>query len=172
MRRNRQTVRRYTIVISFVFQAVFLGLVALLLTIHNIPSGDWSYVSNPRVMYALASLSTQFGMQVATARLLSFEELHTVGLSVCFADLAIDPHYCAKENPKRNRRLLSVLTFFIGAISGGWLTRAGMPLMGFLWIAFGLKFLIAVGTLIGIWDGKESLNDSLPVEETKIIDAA
>jgi len=47
-----------------------------------------------------------------------------------------------------------------------------MPLMGFLWIAFGLKFLIAVGTLIGIWDGKESLNDSLPVEETKIIDAA
>ena len=44
--------------------------------------------------------------------------------------------------------------------------------MGFLWIAFGLKFLIAVGTLIGVWDGEESLNESLPVEETKKMEAA
>lgn len=86
-------------------------------------------------------------MQIATSRLLGFNELPVNVLTSTYCDLMGDAKLFALHNVKRNRRGLAVVLLLAGAISAGWLMRSSAGLMGLLWIAGGIKFLVAVFTL-------------------------
>ncbi|KAF2462202.1 hypothetical protein BDY21DRAFT_330746 [Lineolata rhizophorae] len=83
-------------------------------------------------------------MQIACSRLLGFSELPTNVLTSTYADLAGDAGVLRLDNPKRNRRLGAAVLLLGGAISGGWLMRAGIGAHGVLWVAAGLKAVVVV----------------------------
>lgn len=86
-------------------------------------------------------------MQIATSRLLGFNELPVNVLTSTYCDLMGDAKLFALHNIKRNRRGLAVVLLLAGAITSGWLMRSSGGLKSVLWLAGGIKFLVAVFTL-------------------------
>lgn len=105
----------------------------------------------------LALLAFQSGGQIVTSRLLGFNEVPTTVLTSVYCDLASDPKFLAplKRNVKRNRRLGAVLTFLIGGIAGGWLSRSNAGMSSALWLGGAIKIAIAVSW--SIWKAKSTV---------------
>lgn len=87
-------------------------------------------------------------MQIATSRCLGFNELPVNVLTSTYCDLMGDAALFKVKNLKRNRRVAAVLLLLAGAISAGWLMKSAAGLMGVLWIAGGVKFLVAVAAVL------------------------
>lgn len=106
------------------------------------------------VLVPVGLLAFQFGGQVVASRVLGFNEVPTSVLTSLYCDLLSDPRLFARigTNEKRDRRVLAMLMLLGGGIVGAWLQRsdAGMPPA--IWIAGGLKLVVAVSWLF--WRSK------------------
>lgn len=89
-------------------------------------------------------------MQIATGRLLGFNELPTIVLTSVYTDLMGDAVSLKVKNDKRDRRIGSVILLLAGGICSGWLMRAGVGVYGVVWISVGLKVIISVGMWLGL----------------------
>lgn len=84
-------------------------------------------------------------MQIATSRLLGYNELPVNVLTSTYCDLMGDAKLLAVRNVKRNRRAASVVLLLAGAICSGWLMVSRAGLQGVFWIAGALKAAAAIG---------------------------
>lgn len=143
---------RRTLSISFFVQSVCIIIAAALVQgavvpeLHGLEPEDTS-VPHFIELLPLAFLAFQSGGQIVTSRLLGFNEVPTTVLTSVYCDIASDPKILAsfKANVKRNRRIGAVITFLIGAICGGWLSKSDARMSTALWIAAAIKMGIAVG---------------------------
>lgn len=140
----------------YLLQALLVIISAALITANLVPHNrpgipNEAHISgvleNIKIVSLLPLLGFQSGMQIATSRLLGFNELPVNVLTSTYCDLMGDAKLFAMHNVKRNRRGLAVVLLLAGAISSGWLMRSSAGLEGVLWIAGGIKLLVAVFTL-------------------------
>jgi hypothetical protein len=126
------------------------------------PRGSGSQLSNTRILAAIPPLAMQFGVQMATSRIMGFGELPSNVLTSSFTDLMGDPDlFRLGWNKKRDRRLASVVLVLVGAISGAWMMRGMWRVLVQIWIAVGLKVACAVG-IWGVMSKKEEEKETLP----------
>ncbi|EMC97912.1 hypothetical protein BAUCODRAFT_407423 [Baudoinia panamericana UAMH 10762] len=139
----------------FMGQALLILLSAALATprglIPQLPGGTSRYSEDPtdvirniRIVSLIPPLSFQSGMQIASSRLLGFNELPVNVITSTYCDIMGDYKLLALNNVRRNRRVGAVILLLIGAIISGWLLRSEGGLMSVLWIAGGLKFGTAI----------------------------
>lgn len=101
-------------------------------------------------------LAFQFGGQIVCSRQLGFNETPTNVLTSVYCDIFNDPKLWAgwADNPKRNRRISSVILMLLGGIIGTLLSRSSAGMSAALWISGGVKFGIAVAWCV--WKTKDS----------------
>lgn len=162
--------RKATLSLSFFVQAAFIFAAAALAQSRVVPSFAGALLGtgeaaaknhandNDSTIFApLILLGFQFGGQIVTSRILGFNEVPTNVLTSVYCDLLSDPKLLAPmpANPKRNRRLAAVVLLVAGGIAGGWLQRSRAGMSAALWIAGGIKLVIAVAWLV--WSGKKQV---------------
>jgi len=108
---------------------------------------------NPRFieLVTIAMLAFQAGGQIVTSRLLGFTELPTTVLTSTYCDIGSDVNLLAKNNDKRDRRVISVVCLLVGGICGGWISRSEGGMAVVLWLAAALKFGILASFVV--WKG-------------------
>ncbi|KAF1981593.1 DUF1275 domain protein [Aulographum hederae CBS 113979] len=146
------TLRRSTIIISFLIQGALIIISAALAVTYTVPqdlNGEGSVLDNILIVAAIPPLAFQSGMQIATSRILGFNELPTCVLTSSYADIAGDKELWRLRNVKRNRRVASAVCLLIGAICSGWIMRRGAGADVALWVAAGLK--VACAVLLGVF---------------------
>lgn len=138
--------KRGTLVISFLFQAMILSLTASLIqggvvagitTKTAAGKAEWSQES------AIVLLSFQSAGQIVASRALGFNEIPTVVITSLLCDLVSDEEFFALRNGTRDRRILAFCLTILGAIAGGWITKATGDIAPVLWLAAGIKLVIA-----------------------------
>jgi hypothetical protein len=85
-----------------------------------------------------------------------YGELPTVVITSLLCDLFNDGALLAliNSNAKRNRRVLGFSLTLIGAIAGGWFSKASKGVQSSLWVAESIKFVVTVAWTL--WPKKES----------------
>ena len=136
--------RRLTLFMSFLLQAFCMAIGALLVHTGIVPE---SPPNSKLIFIAIPFLAVQSGAQVVTAKSLGFAEVPTTVLTSTYNDLSSDTRVLASDNPKRDRRLLSVAMLLLGGISGGWLSHLTHGLAVVLWFGAGIKLLLALSWL-------------------------
>lgn len=154
--------RKLTLSISFLIQSCFIFAAAALAQTGAVPSFSMSLLpttlsdaqdaahavneDNPLSLVPLALLAFQFGGQIVASRVLGVSEVPTNVLTSLYCDLLSDPLLMAPwtANPKRNRRVASIVLLLAGGVAGGWLQRSSAGMSAALWIAGAIKFGIAV----------------------------
>ncbi|KAH7137831.1 hypothetical protein EDB81DRAFT_844273 [Dactylonectria macrodidyma] len=108
--------------------------------LHHHESMDYS------ILGPIILLAFQFGGQIVCSRQLGFNEVPTNVLTSVYCDIFNDPNMLAKwtENPKRNRRISSVILMLLGGTIGAVLCRSSAGMSSALWIAGGVKFGISM----------------------------
>jgi len=148
--------RRSTVMISILLQALLTFISALLSTIGTVPTDAGDLIpSNYIVLLPLVLLSLQSGGQCVLSRFLGYTELPTVVLTSAYCDLAMDEKVLTSgltENSKRNRRVGSMLMIVGGAVVGGFLTKDG-DIAAALWAVGGIKVGMALVWIL--WRPKE-----------------
>lgn len=112
---------------------------------------------NINIVALIPALAFQSGMQIATSRLLGFNELPVNVLTSTYCDLMGDFKLFALNNVKRNRRFAAVVLLLGGAISSGWIMRSSAGLEGCLWLAAGLKLLTGIALFLFLPADKQVL---------------
>ncbi|KAF2503188.1 hypothetical protein BU16DRAFT_612731 [Lophium mytilinum] len=157
--------------LSFIVQSGLLILAAALATaglVPEDPNGRGINASNIKILTALPPLAFQFGIQIATSRILGFNELPTNVLTSAYADVAGDPKlFSLAWNAKRDRRIGSIVLILGGGICGAWMMRKGVDLYVPLWIAAGLKLLLAVGVWVCMSAKSPSVSKDRPIGISK-----
>lgn len=97
-------------------------------------------------------LSLQSAGQIVASRALGFNEIPTVVITSLLCDLMSDPQLFVWGNNKRNRRIIAFAVTLLGAIAGGWVTKASQQLTPTLWVSAGIK--MAVAFTWGFWQEK------------------
>ncbi len=100
----------------------------------------------------IALLSFQSAGQMVGSRILSISEIPTLVVTSVLCDFASDPELTGKKNAKRNRRALGFFGILVGAVAGGWVSRAVGEIHSVLWLAGGIKILITVSWML--WPGR------------------
>lgn len=147
--------RRSTIFISLLIQAILTGASALLSSLAIVPADAGDLVPhNLIVLVPLILLSVQSGGQCVVSRFLGYSELPSIVLTSAYCDLAMDEKAFVgvTGNAKRNRRILSMLMVIAGAIIGGYMTLGG-EIGPTLWLVALIKMLMASVWLL--WRSKE-----------------
>ena len=144
--------RRGTFVASFLIQSTFILVTAAIIQAGVVDGStprvsqniDWSEA------IPIALLSFQSSGQMVGSRILNLSEIPTVVVTSVLCDFASDPKLAdpLRANAKRNRRVLGFLAILIGAVAGGWISRSAGQIQSVLWIAGGIKFLIAVSWML------------------------
>ncbi|KAL9032866.1 MAG: hypothetical protein Q9180_006262 [Flavoplaca navasiana] len=137
--------RRSTLIASFLLQALCIAIAAMLVQTDAVPETD---ATDKIVLIAIPFLAAQAGAQVATAKSLGFSELPTTVLTSTYNDLASDIHLLAWDNPKRNRRVASVVLMMLGAIAGSWVDKGTGTFTTVLWMGVAVKIILAFSWLL------------------------
>lgn len=87
-------------------------------------------------------------MQIATSRLLGYNELPVNVLTSTYCDLMGDYNLFALNNVKRNRRFAAAVLVLTGSIVSGWILRSSAGFKGVLWLAAGIKLAIGVAMFV------------------------
>lgn len=87
-------------------------------------------------------------MQIASSRLLGFNELPVNVLTSTYCDLMGDYKLFALNNVKRDRRAGAAVLLLVGAIVSGWLMRSHGGLMSVLWISGVIKVAAGMGLFV------------------------
>lgn len=109
---------------------------------------DWSTV------LPIALLSFQSAGQIVGSRAVNLSELPTVVLTSMLHDIFTDPKLVAKDNVKRNRRVLAFFAILIGAICGGFIGQGTDRMQIPLWVAGALKFVVTLAWVL--WPEKRN----------------
>jgi hypothetical protein len=143
---------RGTLAGSFFLQGLFIFVAAALVQGGVVPQPVGVVTENGAMetfleLIPLSFLAFQSGGQIVTSRLLGYNEVPTTVLTSVYCDLASDPKLLApfKKNIKRNRRVGTVVTFLLGGIAGGWLSRSSAGMSSALWLGGAIKMAIAMG---------------------------
>ncbi|KAF7585505.1 hypothetical protein BBP40_010791 [Aspergillus hancockii] len=104
---------------------------------HKTTETDWTQ-EVPIVL-----LSIQSAGQIVASRALGYNEIPTVVITSLLCDLMSDPKLFLLRNEKRDRRIIAFALTLVGAIAGGWITKATGDIYAVLWIAAGIKLGIA-----------------------------
>ena len=150
---------RLVIVSLFLIQSLLIILAAALATplglIPQNPVSTGRGTANPRkvvddvkIVALIPPLAFQSGMQIASSRLLGYNELPVNVLTSTYCDIMGDYKLFALNNVKRNRRVAAVVLVLTGAICSAWLLRTSGRLESVLWIAGGIKLLVAMAILL------------------------
>ncbi|KAK0110054.1 hypothetical protein ONS95_002714 [Cadophora gregata] len=150
---------RGTLATSFVVQSLFIILAAILVQAGVVPQPDGIVTEsgskvNLLELLPLGFLAFQSGGQIVTSRILGFNEVPTTVLTSVYCDIASDSHILARDNVKRNRRIGAVIFILIGGIAGGWISRSSAGMSTSLWIAAGIKLVIAFSW--SLWKSKNA----------------
>ncbi|KAF2723746.1 hypothetical protein K431DRAFT_195109, partial [Polychaeton citri CBS 116435] len=143
----------------FFFQAILVLIAAAIATpAHLIPQNPGGTSRSERepewilhdinIVALIPPLALSSGMQIASSRLLGYNELPVNVLTSTYCDIMGDFKLLAFNNVKRNRRVASVVLLLIGAIVSGWLLRSNGGLESVLYVGGGIKFLIAVALFV------------------------
>ena len=145
--RYLSALRRGTLVASFLIQSVFIFITAAVIqgslidgsTPRRTRDIDWKEVA------PIALLSFQSAGQMVGSRILNIGEIPTVVLTSVLCDFASDPQLAEplRVNVKRNRRVLGFFGILAGAVAGGWISSAAGQISSVLWLAGGIKILVA-----------------------------
>ncbi|TIA63435.1 hypothetical protein D6C77_02119 [Aureobasidium pullulans] len=136
-------------------QALLIIISAAIVSANLVPHNRTGYpddehkrgvINNILIVSLFPPLGFQSGMQIATSRLLGYNELPVNVLTSTYCDLMGDAKLFALHNVKRNRRAIAVVLLFVGAIISGWLLRSSGGLQSVLWLAGGIKLLVALFT--------------------------
>lgn len=93
----------------------------------------------------IALLSFQSAGQIVSSRALDVGEIPTVVITSLLCDLFSDPKLFdpPTKNIKRNRRIIAFVLTLVGAIIGGWVSKATKGVQTMLWVAGAIKFVLA-----------------------------
>ncbi|KAI0125641.1 hypothetical protein BJ170DRAFT_734476 [Xylariales sp. AK1849] len=131
--------RRWVLCASFLLQMTFIIVAAAILT--WVPKSenelDW------KVLVPIALVAFQSCGQAVVSRALKYNALTSVVLTSIYCDLFSDAELFAVHNPERNRRVGAPVLLLFGAVSGGLLVHTSVGAAGILWLAAGLKMLVA-----------------------------
>ena len=149
---------RLVIVCLFLVQSLLIILSAALATAPSlIPQNPGpttrttpaptNVIGNIKIVSLIPPLAFQSGMQITSSRLLGFNELPVNVLTSTYCDIMMDAKIFALNNVKRNRRVSAVVLVLAGAVCSGWLMRSAGGLISVLWLASGIKLIVAIGIL-------------------------
>ncbi|KAI0098195.1 DUF1275 domain protein [Nemania sp. FL0031] len=145
--RGRQ---RRTVFISFLVQTIFVALAAGIIQ-GGLIDGRYPSRRDPSdVDFAelapIALLSFQAAGQIVNSRGLGVAEVPTVVITTLLCDLVSDPNIFAPfaQNPKRNKRAIAFTLTLVGAIAGGFISKATGLVQNSLWLVAALKLAITV----------------------------
>ena len=138
--------RRRTLVLSFLLQSA-----CILVAAGTIQSGAIAGEVPPVVkdivwnqIAPISLLSFQSAGQIVGSRGLNLSEIPTVVVTSLLCDLWSDPDIAKPRNVKRNRRAVAFTLTLIGAIVGGWMSKATSSVTAALWLAGGVKVMIVL----------------------------
>jgi hypothetical protein len=134
--------RRWVLVASFTVQMLLTVAAALIVTLTP-PSTDKDYVGW-NVLVPLALVAFQSCGQAVTSRALKYNPYTSVVLTSIYCDLFSDQDLFAAKNVERNRRAAAPILLLLGAVGGGLFSHSSIGIMGALWLAAFLKFLMVV----------------------------
>ncbi|KAK8152309.1 hypothetical protein BC567DRAFT_170401 [Phyllosticta citribraziliensis] len=143
--------RRFTLLLSYLLQSVFVVVAASLAQAHVI-DGSVPQPPNPdgtprwNELGPIALLSFQGAAQIVVSRAVGLNEVPTLVLTSLLCDLFSDPSLVAplSANAKRNRRVVAFVLTLLGAIAGGWISKKTGGIMCSLWVVAAIKFVVAV----------------------------
>lgn len=140
--RKTAPLRRLTVVLFHLVQAALIFLAAALSQANIAPSTtDEANLSHRNIFVDLAPLGIQSGIQVASSRVLGFNEIPVSVLTSAYADIFGDKNLLKLDNPKRNRRVFSAILLFLGAMCSSWIMQAPNGVAIALWTGAGVKTL-------------------------------
>ncbi|KAF2225787.1 hypothetical protein BDZ85DRAFT_316920 [Elsinoe ampelina] len=139
--------------VQSLFILVAAGLVAGDVVPHNPPgmathATAAAVLEDVRIVALLPLLAFQAGVQIATSRLLGFNELPVNVVTSTYCDIMGDKKVLERGNRKRDRRVASVVLVLVGAVVAGWVMRSRAGLEGALFVAGAVKGGAAVGGLV------------------------
>ncbi|KAI0971349.1 DUF1275 domain protein [Xylaria arbuscula] len=153
--RGRQ---RRTVFVSFLAQTILVSLAAGIIQ-GGLIDGRYPSQRNPKdVDFAelapIALLSFQAAGQIVNSRGLGVAEVPTVVITTLLCDLVSDPNIFAPlaKNPKRNKRAVAFTLTLVGAIAGGFISKATGFVQPSLWLVAAIKLTI---TIFWAFCGKE-----------------
>lgn len=94
----------------------------------------------------IALLSFQSAGQIVSSRALDVGEIPTLVITTLLCDLCSDPLLfdSLQKNLKRNRRAAAFTLTLLGAIVGGWVSKATNGVQTMLWVAGAVKCFITI----------------------------
>ncbi|GAO18636.1 hypothetical protein UVI_02058700 [Ustilaginoidea virens] len=140
--------RRGVVMLSFLLQSLMVVVAASIIQGGVI---DGSYPSRRpptdvdfKELIVIALLSFQAAGQIVSSRTLKVGEVPTVVVTSMLCDLMSDPAlFTLGKNPKRNRRFIAFVLTLVGAICGGWISKAASAVDPSLWTVAAIKLAIA-----------------------------
>jgi hypothetical protein len=140
--------RRGTLVLSFFLQVMMLIVTAALVQEGIIEKSSGLTSSSTETQWSqeipIVLLSIQSAGQIVASRALGFNEMPTVVITSLLCDLMGDSGLFLVNNQKRNRRVVAFVLTLIGAIAGGWITKATGNIWPTLWLVAGIKSAIVM----------------------------
>lgn len=148
--------RRLTLTLSFLLQSILIIVAAAIVqggaingTIPQPPTTATTAV-RWNELAPIALLSFQSAAQIVSSRALGLAEVPTVVVTSLLCDLMSDTQLLAPPtaNVKRNRRVAAFVLTLVGAIAGGWISKATRGVEYALWVVAGIKLVITAGWLV------------------------
>lgn len=114
-----------------------------------VPSRRDPYEVDFTELVVVALLSFQAAGQLVNSRGLGVAEVPTAVITIILCDLVSDDQLLAgvTNNSKRNRRAMAFVLTLIGAICGGWISKATGAVQPSLWLVAAMKAAITLGWL-------------------------
>lgn len=144
---------RGTLAVSFFLQSMCIVIAAIVIETGAVRSlsydnaGARNNTVDFKDLIPLVFLAFQAGGQMVSSRLLGINEIPTTVLTSVYCDLSSDPKILKRDNLKRNRRFGAITCIISGGIAGGWISRSDGGLAAALWLAAGIKLIVALGWL-------------------------
>lgn len=139
---------RYILCTSFIIQAFLILAAASIIKWGPQGGADGApwHVLMPIAMVAFQSCG-----QAITSRALQYNALTSVVLTSIYCDLFSDAQLFQSilANAERNRRIAAPSLLLTGALLGGLLANSAVGAAGALWVAAGLKLVVALAW--GLW---------------------
>ncbi|KAK6088441.1 DUF1275 domain-containing protein [Seiridium cupressi] len=146
---------RRTVFLSFLLQTICVVVTAAIIQ-GGIIDGSYPSSRDPNdvnftELAAVALLSFQAAGQIVNSRGLGVSEVPTVVITSLLCDLISDEQLLVRfdRNAKRNRRAIAFVLTLLGAICGGWISKATGAVQPSLWFVAALKGAITAGWLGG-----------------------
>ncbi|RCI12649.1 hypothetical protein L249_0782 [Ophiocordyceps polyrhachis-furcata BCC 54312] len=153
--------RRGTLTLSFLSQACIVVVAAAMVQGGVIEGRYPSTRSTTRVdfkeLIIIALLSFQAAGQIVSSRSVGVGEVPTVVVTSMLCDLVSDRGlFSLSPNEKRARRFCAFVLTLVGAICGGWISKAAQAVGPSLWTVAAIKLVIAL-LWAAFWRGEETI---------------